>query len=84
MACNELISEITFLIKASAGTLFLFLGGAGDVETTTGCDLPSRLETADLYRVNFEVNNLKPFPYLVFRTRRDLKQLENALVLMAN
>ena len=22
--------------------------------------------TPDLYRVNFEVNNLKPFPYLAF------------------
>jgi hypothetical protein len=24
------------------------------------------LLTPDLYRVNFEVNNLKPFPYLAF------------------
>src|SRR5712692_5935854 len=29
--------------------------------------------TPDLYRVNFEVNNLKPFPYLAFPHSIDLK-----------
>ena len=32
-----------------------------------------RLETPDLYRVNSEVNNLKPFPYLAFPQLVDLK-----------
>jgi hypothetical protein len=41
--------------------------------------------TPDLYRVNFEVATLNPFPYLAFPQLIDLKeQLENGLVLMAN
>ncbi len=39
---------------------------------------------ADLYRVNFEVTNLKPFPYLAFPQMIARKWVQNRLVLMAN
>jgi len=42
------------------------------------------LETTDLYRVNFEVNDSKPFTHLDFPHFKDLKTAEKCLVLMAN
>jgi hypothetical protein len=36
-------------------------------------DLHVGTRTPDRYRVNFEVNNLKPFPYLAFPHLRSLK-----------
>ena len=40
--------------------------------------------TPDLYRVNFEVNDSKPFTHLDFPHFKELKTAEKCLVLMAN
>ena len=40
--------------------------------------------TPDLYRVNFEVNDLKPFACLAFLHTSTSKHLENALFLVTN
>ena len=40
--------------------------------------------TPDLYRVNFEVYNLKPFPCLAFPHFLHQKTPRNSLVLVAN
>ena len=41
-------------------------------------------DRSDLCRVNFEVNNLKPFPHLAFPHFLTFKMLRNSLVLMAS
>ncbi len=38
----------------------------------------------NFYRVNFEVNNLKPFPYLAFPHSKGSKTASKCLVLMAS
>jgi hypothetical protein len=40
--------------------------------------------TPDLYRVNFEVRKLKPFPHLAFPHSMYVERVENGLLLMAN
>jgi hypothetical protein len=45
---------------------------------------PVRTRTADLYRVNFEVQQLNPFACLAFPCLPIAKSLQNSLVLVTN
>ncbi len=61
------------------------LRGSDDAVPLTG-KVAERLHVVspDLYRVKFEVNNLKPFSGLAFPFRLSCKTNQNSLVLVTN